>query len=133
MMAKLDAVSGVDVYRVGALHDLWHLYRMVRVGQFRQAATKARWLWRRRQALLARRSYWNGFLAETDSRVPRCGHGWTRKRALASLHRAAATTHWARHNPCGTVRLACDETRYCVTCDTNSRDWTVVEPIEVAP
>lgn len=89
-MAKSDsAVKGVDVYRVGALYDLWYLYRIVRVGHFRHLPQELRGQWLRRRRLL-RRSHWNGYLAEATELDVNAGHGWTRKRALASLHREVA-------------------------------------------
>jgi hypothetical protein len=74
-----------------------------------------------------RRSAWNGFLAEPDDcrNIGRCGHGWTRHRALMDLHRAADTSAWYQHSVCAHSRIAAPEQGwfqrhgiYCATCGT---------------
>lgn len=82
----------VDVYPVGLLLDLGTFGRTVRLHPERRrqsAACLVRWF----RAGWLRRSYWNGYLAEPLTHATdwtRCGHGWTRRRALADLatHRA---------------------------------------------
>lgn len=96
---KRVVVPVVDVYRVGALDQLWRVYRVLnprvarqlrarglrgfRRAQLRRTASKFRQHWRRR-------SFWNGYLAEptpTPYGLRTIGHGWTRRRALARLGR----------------------------------------------
>ncbi len=115
-------VPGVDVYPVGVLSDLRHAYGALRYKGIREAWSLLRY---RMKRSWHRRNAWNGFLAEAEG-LPHCGHGWTRKRALRSLDRIEATLHWARHDPCGTVRLTANVRRqYCITCDVSGRrDWT---------
>jgi hypothetical protein len=122
-MSKV-ASGAVDVYPVGVLADLLHVWGALRC----KGMSEAWRLLRYRSRGWTRRSSWNGYLAEVEG-VGHCGHGWTRRRALRSLERIVRTTHWARHNPCGTVRLTADvRRRYCVTCGVSSRyDWTRVE------
>ena len=87
----------VDVYRVGLWDDL-HTAR----GQWlhdthpgaKRAAVRSVWRslkrLRRYDTWRARRNYFNGFLAEPvhwPQGLTRCGSGWTRRRALDSLHR----------------------------------------------
>lgn len=113
--------GGVDVYPVGVLSDLRHIR-----GALRYKGIGEAWrLLRYRSRRWNKRNAWNGYLAEAEG-LPHCGHGWTRKRAMRSLDRIAATLHWARHDACGTVRLTADVRRqYCVTCDVSSRrGWT---------
>jgi hypothetical protein len=67
----------VDIYAVGLLRDLksWRSGRWTFLeffGWFRKSWT--------------RKSYWNGYLAESDSKA-RCGTGWTKSRALNSWKR----------------------------------------------
>lgn len=77
----------VEFYRVGVLKELWLAYRCARFGRLGEACRRLRripGMWRRRSA-------WNGYLAEPQD-LPlfyfhRCGHGWTRRRALADLNR----------------------------------------------
>lgn len=85
-MSRLDdALRGVDVYHVGLLSDLKHLWAQWRLfGNYR---TGTAIFLRRFARNWRRRSYWNGYLAEATGRHCNAGHGWTRKRALASLHR----------------------------------------------
>lgn len=83
-------MSAVDVYPVGLFRDV----RQARVDRrrgrpaFRRLARTAlrRRAWRRV-------SYWNGYLAEPSpwpDGLRTCGHGWTRRRALARLDRYLA-------------------------------------------
>lgn len=110
----------VDVYPVGVLRDLRSIRHVHRRKGLREALRRLRYVLRSKS--WTRRSAWNGYLAEAPG-MPRAGHGWTYKRAMRSLDRAAATLHYARHS-CGKVRLACDETRFCPRCKTRDRDWT---------
>lgn len=63
-----------SVYAVGFLRD----YKMWRSGQ---RSLKRTLYWFKRS--FTRKSYWNGYLAETDDKS-RCGKGWTKKAALKS-------------------------------------------------
>lgn len=127
---KLTNRPTVDIYPVGLLSDLC-LFR----GAWRHDPMKGhrrralRRLWRDFARSWRRRSYWNGYLAEVEG-PPRCGHGWTKRRALRDLDRVRATTHWAKHT-CGTVRLRAEGATYCVTCNRKTRTgWT---PVETGP
>jgi hypothetical protein len=80
---------GADVYPVGALEDLLFLIATIRVDSthswhaVRKLITGMRRGWRKG-------GYWNGYLAEpllADPAWTRCGHGWTRHRALCDLDR----------------------------------------------
>jgi len=62
------------VYAVGLLRD-WKMYR----NGNRSLKTTLYWF----SKSWARRSYYNGYLAETEDKH-RCGRGWTRKAALRS-------------------------------------------------
>ncbi|MER5608267.1 hypothetical protein AB0F93_03420 [Micromonospora tulbaghiae] len=89
----------VDVYPVGVLEQLLRLRRAVRAGR----PELVRWALRGVRVEVAavagdvRRGRWreaknrlNGYLAEPTpfpAELTRCGSGWTRKRAVASLHR----------------------------------------------
>jgi hypothetical protein len=113
-MDRITTAAGeIDVYPVGLLADLLHLWRaatrapaedrraMLDHG-FRRLKGTARYLRDR-----ARRGEWrsvknafNGYLAEpswggaTSPTWRRCGHGWTKRRALRDLdrHLTRATT-----------------------------------------
>lgn len=88
-MADID----VDVYPVGLCHDL----RMLHLGP---RMRRPRWWYRQALRRLVeslgsgRRSYLNGYLAEPRERMgvtwTRCGHGWTRARALRDLEQHMA-------------------------------------------
>ncbi len=78
-------MSGIDVYPVG-LFEAWQ-HRHI-PGKLRQ--------WRRYVIFQLRAKNWrairnsfNGYLAELDSPHPvsRCGHGWTKRRAVSDLMR----------------------------------------------
>lgn len=79
----------VDIYAVGLVRDIHtldshlanpkHWTRSAAWRTFRRSVARS---WRRR-------SYWNGYLAEPydwPAGLRRCGSGWTRGRALRSLH-----------------------------------------------
>jgi hypothetical protein len=91
-------VNEIDIYAVGLLRDLqmfvhspqslrrrWRSlrYRIVR-GVFDRIRQRK---WR------ALRNYFNGYLAEHQSRGTRCGHGWTRGRAYNDLMRHLKEQH----------------------------------------
>jgi hypothetical protein len=103
---KHTGIDGeVDVYPVGLLSDLrrfrgavkhqpkpwdrrsvaghpwWRLWRDLKVGTVERV---------RRREWRALKNYFNGYLAEPTpfpDGLRRCGSGWTRRRALASLRR----------------------------------------------
>jgi hypothetical protein len=87
-MSKDQESSKVDIYPVGLLSDLkrlraewWTQGSGVAVVAF---VSRFRASWRRR-------SYWNGYLAETDLPwAKRAGHGWTKRRATLDLARHVA-------------------------------------------
>lgn len=82
----------IHVYPVGLLRDLLGLARTIR-----HVPKRTRHSWRTLrygfQRGCRRRSYWNGYLAELTEAPNearpwrRCGHGWTKRRALADLER----------------------------------------------
>ncbi|HEY9411094.1 MAG TPA: hypothetical protein VIP77_16055 [Jiangellaceae bacterium] len=88
-------MTEVDIYAVGLLADL---------RRFVHSPEPLGARWRRlrfdlRQSVLVRarhrqwralKSYFNGYLAEHESRGTRCGHGWTRGRAYNDLMRHLA-------------------------------------------
>lgn len=104
----------VDVYPVGFVHDVGLIFAIARVGLYlrrlpadctklgvNERATarsvlraRLRGFWSTLRRSWRRRSYWNGFLAEPvdlpDDAWTRCGHGWTRRRALRDLRRHVA-------------------------------------------
>ncbi len=123
-----------DIYPVGLAADLHQFKRLIwchpRPGEvivdlLVAAARGAR-----------RRSYWNGFLAETEN-VGRCGHGWTRKRAYRRLVELSRSRIWITHRVCGTRRLSSTIVRrdYCITCkrDAHKRQWDVVWNVPLPP
>jgi hypothetical protein len=101
----------VDIYPVGALADLRRAWRYLTIRQFPAAVGPPTWAWRidRTRTSLryirrtvtrhiragnwrALKNTFNGYLAEPDEFPPgdyrrRCGTGWTKRRALRSLHR----------------------------------------------
>jgi len=91
--------GNVDVYPVGALRGLQQLRRSLdlrvplqghRREAIRHSIRYVRRGWRRG-------SHWNGYLAEPtndDIRWTQCGHGWTKRRALASLKRHVGEVQW---------------------------------------
>ena len=84
------------IYPVGALRQLTHIKRALNPKAQVPIALKG---WRRNTITYAirtiwadkgRRSSWNGYLAEpTNDSIywTRCGHGWTKRRAMSSLVR----------------------------------------------
>lgn len=92
---KHSAEGGIDIYPVGVLEVLLKLGRSIRSRH--PQATKAALIHVRYQARYLRRqakdgdwravrNSFNGYLAEHPARGTRCGHGWTRRRALRDLH-----------------------------------------------
>lgn len=90
----------IDVYAVGWLkagQSAWRFLTLPELAGRRGNAWKflrQQWLYCVRQA---RRRNWravknqfNGYLAEHRTRGTRCGHGWTRRRALRDLYRHLA-------------------------------------------
>lgn len=96
--ALANTDRGIETYAVGFFMDL----RTARASchTLRDLPAVARRLARRVRRSWRRRSYWNGYLAEWHF-IPegvqhtRCGRGWTRRRALASLaaHLVLANLH----------------------------------------
>lgn len=83
-------MSEIDVYAVGFVRDFLFV-----VNSVRRTPKHTRAAWRKFRFGFKngwkRGSYWNGFLAErTPGKGFRCGHGWTRLRALKDLHRHEA-------------------------------------------
>lgn len=117
----------VHVYPVGLLADLRHLWQRIRRHPWRTLKHLRRFA-NQLPARWGRRNYWNGFLAEPETeRYGHCGHGWTQRRAQRSLEHIKATTHWARHITCGTVRKTADvPRRFCVICNESSSPSTWV-------
>lgn len=92
----------IDIYSVGWLHTLQRAYRYFRhpispLGR-KQAWRELRTEWRytvkqiKRKKWRAVKNSFNGYLAEPEIFPPgdyrrRCGTGWTKDRALRSLHR----------------------------------------------
>ena len=76
-------LGSVDIYPVGLFSDIKRRRlgpgRSYLVGRIRVHN------WR------AVRNYFNGYLAEHPTRGTRCGHGWTRRRALNNLDRHLRT------------------------------------------
>lgn len=98
---KHTDTRGVDIYPVGLLADLLGLGRAIRarhpqairhaLGSLRHRARYIRERARDRNWRAVKNTF-NGYLAEPspwpdDSPLRRCGSGWTRRRALRSLHR----------------------------------------------
>ncbi len=84
----------VDVYPVGLLDDLLRLVTVLPTERGRTAKYAIKRIVRSSSRAIKYRkfSYFNGFLAEPTQypeslRWTRCGHAWTRRRALADLHR----------------------------------------------
>jgi hypothetical protein len=100
--------SGVDVYPVGILRQLKRIRTALdpRAGHPLWGSKTPNPGWRRMTIRHAahcirddahRRSAWNGYLAEPivdGLRWTRCGHGWTKRRALASLKRHIGEVQW---------------------------------------
>ncbi len=86
----------IDVYPVGVLAELLRLGRALRSRQPQLARWAMGKLWwefgyiahniRTRNWRAARNAF-KGYLAEHRTRGHRCGHGWTRRRALRDLYR----------------------------------------------
>lgn len=102
-------MDDVDVYAVGFVADFMALLRTIRY-----VPKHTRTAWRRLRFGLRddwrRRSYWNGYLAEPTS-VPsperpwwRCGHGWTKQRALRDLNRHLADAARVWTDPAAALR-----------------------------
>lgn len=87
-------MDSVDVYPVGLLADLQRDWRMVT--KLRKRPVYVRRCLRYLRERIARgqwravKNTFNGYLAEPrvdDESWTRCGHGWTKRRALADLAR----------------------------------------------
>jgi len=77
-MSKLNVQpEKVDIYAVGFLRD----FKLWRNGK---RSLKQSWFWFKKSWY--RKSYWNGYLAESDNK-PRCGKGWTKAAAMRSWKR----------------------------------------------
>lgn len=83
------------LYPVGLFDDLRRLVIMVRAGRWGTAKYRVKRIARQLHGEIKYRElgYFNGFLAAPINYDPqslrwtRVGHGWTRRRALADLHR----------------------------------------------
>lgn len=91
MTDYLTRDRNIDVYRVGFLYALHYDWRAITVAHRRPTKT---WSELKRLVHHARGGNWrdvrnmfNGWLAEHRYAGTRCGHGWTRRRALADLRR----------------------------------------------
>lgn len=91
----------IDVYPVGVLAGLLWARRAARRGLWRVAwdhlRSELRYVVQQAQARRWRavRNALNGYLAEpipAPEGLRRCGHGWTRRRAMRSLRRELAAT-----------------------------------------
>lgn len=86
----------ISVYPVGLLHDLKRARMAWRHEGLRSAVWRIRMASRylriyvRNRNWRAVRNYFNGHLAEHSTLGRRCGHGWTKRRALADLYRHLA-------------------------------------------
>lgn len=96
---KHGTEAKIDVYPVGVLAVLLGLGRSIRARHpkaIRASLVRIRGEVRylRRQAKAgdwrAVRNAFNGYLAEHPTRGTRCGHAWTKRRALRDLHRHLA-------------------------------------------
>jgi hypothetical protein len=72
MSKLLIGTTEVDIYTVGIYRDFRNL---------KTQGLKAFWFWFSRSWM--RKSYWNGYLAESGNK-DRCGTGWTKRGALRS-------------------------------------------------
>ncbi len=90
----------IDVYAVGWLADILRAWRCLTVPELAGHRGNAwrflrqEWRYNVRQVKAgnwrAVRNSFNGYLAEHHTRGTRCGHGWTRRRALRDLYRHLA-------------------------------------------
>lgn len=88
-MKHVENGMEIDVYPVGVLAELLFAYRIVvKLGKWGEAWNRLK----RIPGMWYRRNSWNGYLAEPCADIPilRCGHGWTKRRALADLRRHLA-------------------------------------------
>lgn len=82
---------GIGTYAVGLLYDILRLIERLQMGkEHRQRVTPFRTFWFSFRMHWRNKSYWNGYLAEwhyppNDVIIHKCGHGWTRRRALRRL------------------------------------------------
>ncbi|WP_203911267.1 hypothetical protein [Rhizocola hellebori] len=110
------------------------MHRLTRIWKYQRARFERNLheVWQNFTAHWRQRSYWDGYHAELDG-LPHRGHGWTAKRALASLAHIEATQHYAEHKPCGYRRLTAKVRKhYCVTCGKKPRrGWVALAPDEV--
>jgi len=91
----IQSTAGLtDVYAVGVLADL-RQFRDNRLALPLGRRLKTLRYSFFRLGTLTRRSAWNGFLAEPRDMtgLRRCGHGWTRHRALRDLERHIHECH----------------------------------------
>lgn len=133
----LGRIVSVEVYAVGHLRNFQDLLaaRHAPRGRLCKQHASRWWIARKRlkmllgDLLIKRRNYWNGYLAEpVDSEFTpgKCGHGWTKERALRKLEHYWATQRWARHR-CGLVRRICGRPgleMFCLECSVSDGDWT---------
>ena len=87
---------GADMYPVGVLSDWQQFLRRRQHEGTRKALRRLRYdlrfitRWARQGNWRAVRNSFNGYLAEHPTAGTRCGHGWTKTRALRDLERHLA-------------------------------------------
>lgn len=91
-------MSDIDVYPVGVLSDLLYVrsafrQRLGRRDALRRLRREPRYIWyqARRRNWRAIKNSFNGYLAEHRTDGTRCGHAWTKNRALRDLERHLAS------------------------------------------
>lgn len=94
-----DAVRSLDIYPVGILRDIkisWRRHKLhlrryrLHLGDILQDAEKGDWH--------GVKTSFNGYLAELSpwpENMPRCGSGWTMRRALKDLQRRSRKVEWS--------------------------------------
>lgn len=90
----------IAVYPVGVLHGILTDWRMVtRSGRrpvYTARALRMVWTHARARSWRTVRNSFNGYLAEHEYAGTRCGHGWTKGRALRDLRRHLAEIERSR-------------------------------------
>lgn len=82
---------GIGTYAVGLLYDILRLIERLQMDEsHRKRVTPWRSFFFAFKTHWRKKSYWNGYLAEwhyppADVMIHKCGHGWTRRRALRRM------------------------------------------------